>query len=211
MSHDSSLMNLIITGVGGQGNVLAARILASVALEEGYEVTVGDVYGITQRGGSVASHVRWIKGRPLSPSVPQNSLDILLAFEPLEALRVLTKYGNKETQAIVNDTPTIPIGAQSGRFDYPDLADVWDALRSLAGDLRIVKATSIAQELDNIQVLNMVMLGALCGSGFVPLRIKTFEKTIKSLISKRFVEIDLSALKAGYESLKANRGKLSYV
>jgi indolepyruvate ferredoxin oxidoreductase beta subunit len=202
MSPDLDLTNVIITGVGGQGNVLAARILASVALEEGYEVTVGDVYGITQRGGSVASHVRWIKGRPLSPSVPQNSLDILLAFEPLEALRVLTKYGNSETQAIVNDTPVIPIGAQIGRFEYPDLADVWEVLRSLANELRIIKATSIAQELGNIQVLNMVMLGALCGSGFVSFGLKIFEKTIKNLISKRFVEIDLSALKAGYDSIK---------
>lgn len=204
MSGNRGMTNLIITGVGGQGNVLAARVLASVALAEGYEVTVGDVYGITQRGGSVASHVRWIKGRPLPPSVPQNSLDILLAFEPIEALRMLTKYGNRETVAIVNDTPTIPIGAQIGRFDYPGLTDVWKVLRRLSSDLKILKATSIAHELGNIQVLNMVMLGALCGSGFVPLGIKTFKKTIKSLVSKRFVEIDLSALKAGYESIKSN-------
>jgi len=196
------MTNVIITGVGGQGNVLAAKILASVALEEGYEVTVGDVYGITQRGGAVASHVRWTGKHPLPPSVPKNSLDILLAFEPLEALRILTKYGKKETQTIVNETPVIPIGAQIGRFAYPALADIWEALHKLADELRTIKATSIAQELGNVQVLNMVMLGALCGSGFVSFRLKTFENTIKTLISRRFVDIDLAALNAGYESIR---------
>ncbi|MBW2066973.1 MAG: 2-oxoacid:acceptor oxidoreductase family protein, partial [Deltaproteobacteria bacterium] len=75
--------NLIITGVGGQGNVLAAKVLAGVALSRGFEVTVGDVYGLTQRGGSVASHVRWAKDRPLPPLVPKGALDVLVAFEPL--------------------------------------------------------------------------------------------------------------------------------
>ncbi len=208
MIHDEELTNLIITGVGGQGNVLAARLLALVALAEGYEVTVGDVYGITQRGGSVASHVRWRKGNPLPPSVPQNSLDILVAFEPMEALRILTQYGNENTVAIVNETPTIPIGVQIGRFEYPSITDIWDGIRNLTMDLRLVNASSIASELGNIQVLNMVMLGALSGSSFIELRIDTFEKTIKSIISKRFVEIDLSAFKAGYNSVKTNRSEI---
>jgi len=204
MSCASDLTNVILTGVGGQGNVLAARILASVALAEGYEVTVGDVYGITQRGGSVASHVRWIKGNPLPPSVPQHSLDVLLAFEPLEAVRVLKKYGSKETRVIVDDTPVIPIGAQIGRFDYPDPVDIKETLRHLANEVKIIKATSIAKETGNIQVLNMVMLGALCGSGFVPFELRAFENKVESFISKKFLRIDLDALRSGYDFVKAD-------
>jgi indolepyruvate ferredoxin oxidoreductase beta subunit len=197
--------SLIITGVGGQGNVLAARLLASALLAEGYEVTVGDVYGLTQRGGSVASHMRWIKGRtPLPPLVPQNSLDILVAFEPLEGLRVLTQFGKEGTVAIVNDTPVMPIGVQSGRFAYPDLPELLDGLRDLTREIRLVDATSIAQKLGNVQALNMVLLGALLGSGFISLGIDVFEKTLESLISKTYFDINLLAFRQGIDLTKTN-------
>lgn len=202
MSREKESANSIITGVGGQGNVLAARLLASVALAEGHEVTVGDVYGLTQRGGSVASHVRWIKGKPLSPLVPQNSLDILVAFEPLEGLRVLTQFGNQDTVAIVNDTPIMPIGVQAGRFAYPNLPDLWDALRKLTRELNVVSATAIAQRLGDIQILNMVMMGALFGSGFISFGLDIFEKQIHSLVSKRYVDSDLFAFKEGIKITK---------
>lgn len=197
MSGEKESANVIITGVGGQGNVLAARLLASVALAEGYEVTVGDVYGLTQRGGSVASHVRWIKGKPLPPLVPQHSLDILVAFEPLEGLRVLSQFGNQDTVAIVNDTPIMPIGVQAGRFTYPDLPELRNALRRLTRELRVVSSTATAQRLGNIQILNMVMIGALFGSGFISLEPNIFEKQIHALVSKRYVDKDLLAFNEG--------------
>jgi indolepyruvate ferredoxin oxidoreductase, beta subunit len=197
MNSREKASNLIITGVGGQGNVLAASLLASVMLAEGFEVTVGDVYGLTQRGGSVASHVRWTKRTPLPPLVPHNSLDILVAFEPLEALRILTQFGKKDTVAIVNDTPLMPIGVQTGRFNYPDLAELWDTVRSLTREFMQVSATSIAQRLGDIQVLNMVMMGALAGSGFIELREEAFEKGIRSSVSSKYLEMDLSAFREG--------------
>ena len=202
MSSEQEMTNIIITGVGGQGNILAASLLASVALAEGYEVTVGDVYGLTQRGGSVASHIRWTKGKTLPPLVPQNSMDILIAFEPLEALRILIQFGNEDTVAIVNETPIMPIGVQAGRFVYPKLPDLWKALQSLTKLFKVVRGTSIAQKLGNLQVLNMVMMGALVGSGFIKLRKDSFEKTILSSVSKKYVEINLSAFREGIEILK---------
>ena len=202
MSLDENKTNLIITGAGGQGNVLAARLLASVALDEGYHVTVGDVYGLTQRGGSVASHVRWTKGETLPPLVPQNSLDVLVAFEPLEALRILTLFGKDQTVAIVNDSPILPIGVQAGRLKYPDLDDLWEALRCLAKQLRLVAGTSIARRLGDIQVLNMVMLGALVGSGFMKISKDAFEKAIRSLVSKEYADIDLLAFREGLKLVR---------
>jgi indolepyruvate ferredoxin oxidoreductase beta subunit len=202
MSVDEDRANLIITGVGGQGNVLAARLLASVALAEGYTVTVGDVYGLTQRGGSVASHVRWTKGEPLPPLVPQNSLDVLVGFEPLEALRILTQFGKEDTVAVVNDAPIMPIGVQAGRFSYPNLSDLWDALRSLTKQLKVVNATSVATKTGNIQALNMVMIGALVGSEFIKLEREIFRKTIRSIISNRYVDINLSAFEEGIQLVK---------
>jgi indolepyruvate ferredoxin oxidoreductase beta subunit len=204
MCPDENVTNLIVTGVGGQGNVLAARLLASVALAEGYEVTVGDVYGLTQRGGSVASHVRWTKGNPLPPLVPQHGLDILLAFEPLEALRVLTQFGHEDTRGIVNMTPIVPIGVQTGRFEYPEASRLSDALRGLTRTLRLVDATAVARRLGNIQVLNMVMLGALFASGFITLRDKVFEDTIVSTVAPKHLPINQAAFRAGLGMVNPN-------
>lgn len=183
--------------------------MASVALAERYEVTVGDVYGLTQRGGSVTSHVRWTKGKPLPPLIPQNSLDILVAFEPLEGLRVLTQFGREDTVVIVNGTPIMPIGVQTGRFEYPDLPELWNGLRRLTKELRLVDATSIAQKLGNIQVLNMVMLGVLFGSGSIRLRIDILEKTLASLISRRYAKTNLSAFRGGIGLVESRQSSVT--
>jgi len=202
MIHLPAPMNLIITGVGGQGNVLAARLLASVILAQGSEVTVGDVYGLTQRGGSVASHVRWTSDAPLPPLVPRDSLDIVLAFEPMEGLRILSQFGNTNTKAIVNETPVTPIGVQAGRFNYPELDDLYRSLKNCTAEIRMVKATDTARKLGNIQVLNLIMLGALVGSGFIGNGMGLFEETIKTMIPERYIEINLKALQEGIRLLK---------
>ncbi|MCF8061825.1 MAG: 2-oxoacid:acceptor oxidoreductase family protein [Deltaproteobacteria bacterium] len=189
--------NVVITGVGGQGNVLAARLLAAVALAEGLEVTVGDVYGLTQRGGSVASHVRWTEGHPLPPLVPQGALDILVAFEPLEALRIQSQFGRPETAALVNESPVMPIGVQAGRFPYPDAAALWSLLDRMTGSCRRVAGSETARALGNVQALNTVMLGALCGSGLVGFEAGAFEETIRSELPARFVDLNLEAFKRG--------------
>ncbi len=195
----TSVTNMIITGVGGQGNVLAARLLAEVVLQEGNEVAVGDVFGLAQRGGSVASHVRWTKGKILPPLVPAQSLNILLAFEPLEALRVLTAYGCENTLVIVNNAPVMPIGVQAGRFKYPVLDKLWQGIEDLSGQAIIVGATDMAREVGEIQALNMVMLGALAGSGFTDLQKETFLNVIKAEIPPKHLEKNLIAFAKGME------------
>jgi indolepyruvate ferredoxin oxidoreductase beta subunit len=203
MSHLPSPMNLIITGVGGQGNVLAARLLASAILSQGLEVMVGDVYGLTQRGGAVASHVRWTCGEPLPPLVPRNCLDIVLAFEPMEGLRVLSQFGNKDTKAIVNETPVIPIGVQSGRFTYPKQDDLFQSLKNCTSAIRLVKATDAARRLGSVQVLNLIMLGALLGSGFIGGGAALFEDFIRANIPKRYVEINVRAFQEGVKLVQS--------
>lgn len=200
---DNKATNLIITGVGGQGNVLAARLLASAFLAEGYEVTVGDVYGLTQRGGSVASHVRWRNKGTLPPLVPSRSLDILVAFEPLEALRILDRYGNKKTTAVVNETPIMPIGVQTGRFKYPNLRKLQEGLDLLTDKLLMVKATTIARELNQLQVLNMVMMGALIGSGITNLKSENFTRVLCCNVPEKLIDINLKAFEMGIEASKS--------
>ena len=190
-------INLIITGVGGQGNVLAAKLLASAILSQGMEVTVGDVYGLTQRGGSVASHVRWTRGEPLPPLVPRDSLDIVLAFEPMEGLRIINQFGYTGTKAIVNETPVIPVGVQAGRVEYPETDDLRASLQICTAELLMVNGTDAAHKIGHIQVLNLVMLGALVGSGWIGSGIEFFENTIRDLIPETYLERNLRAFRLG--------------
>ncbi len=190
-------MNVVITGVGGQGNVLAARLLATVALEQGLEVTVGDVYGLTQRGGAVTSHVRWSEDRLLPPLVPQGALDILVAFEPLEALRVQHRFGHTHTAALVDESAILPIGAQAGRFSYPDEKALWSLLTEATGTCQRVPGSHAARALGNIQVLNTVMLGALCGSGLTGFEAGAFEETLRNELPAGFIDLNLESFRTG--------------
>ncbi len=192
--------NLIITGVGGQGNVLAARLLGETAISEGYDVSIGDIFGLSQRGGSVASHVRWTtKGKCIAPIVPRFSLNILIGLEPLDALRILTKYGSPKTVAIVNEKPIVPIGVQAGRFSYPDTDELLDGIKGLTKTLLVVDASTLAIKLGNIKVVNMIMLGALAGSSFSMLHKDSFIKVIEERFSGEILEINLRAFQEGYK------------
>lgn len=194
--------NIIITGVGGQGNVLAARLLAVAALEAGMEVSVGDVYGLTQRGGSVASHVRWSTQRRLPPLVPKGKLDVLVAFEPMEALRMQTQYGRRDTVVLVNDEPVLPIGVQAGRFEYPDWQRLSEMINKISGRVWMVPGSRAARELGNIQVLNSIMIGSLLASGVTGLNQADFEAIIISQIPKKHASLNLKAFRRGRELIK---------
>ena len=204
MSTLPSRCNLIITGVGGQGNILAAKVLAAAILAQDLEVTVGDVYGLSQRGGAVASHVRWQPDRPLPPLLPAEGLDVLVAFEPMEGLRILEQFGNRETVAIVNASPIPPIGVQAGRFVYPDYADLVKALKENTRALKIVGATDAAITLGNIQVLNIVMMGALYGTRFIGDGVEYFEEALRFSVREKFVDLNLEAFAAGRKLVDAS-------
>lgn len=197
MKDLSAHCNLIITGVGGQGNILSAKVLAAAILAQGMEVTVGDVYGLSQRGGAVASHVRWHPDTALPPLVPQGKLDVLVAFEPMEGLRILEQFGSRDTVAVVNASPIPPIGVQAGRFVYPDYADLVKALGNNTRELIIVKATDAAITLGNIQILNIVMMGALYGTGHIGEGVDFFKEALRSSVRRKFVDLNLKAFAAG--------------
>ncbi|HQP41778.1 MAG TPA: 2-oxoacid:acceptor oxidoreductase family protein, partial [Smithella sp.] len=116
--------NIIITGVGGQGNVMASRVLAGMLVNAGFIVTIGETFGMSQRGGSVMSHLRVSSSSVLSPQIPQGRGDIVIALEPVEALRVLTKYGNPDVAVLTNSRMVYPMGVITGEFTYPTIEEV---------------------------------------------------------------------------------------
>ncbi len=199
-------INTIITGVGGQGNVLAAKLFAAASLVDGWEVSVGDVYGLSQRGGSVASHIRCSRKRAMPPLIPERSLDLLLAFEPLEALRILTQYGNKQTIVVTNNQAVAPIGVQAGRFAYPDINEIHALIKNMSRRVFWISGTKIAKDLGNIQLLNTVMTGALFAAGQVVFQAELFEDQIHKTISQGYVSKNIDAFRQGQNALSADNG-----
>jgi len=198
-------INMIITGVGGQGNVLAAKLFAAAALEDGWEVSVGDVYGLSQRGGSVASHIRCSRENTMPPLIPEGSLDLLLAFEPLEALRIQTQYGNMETSVVTNNQPVAPIGVQAGRFAYPDINEIHALLKNMSRQVFWIPGTEIAKDLGNIQLLNTVMTGALFAAGQVVFQAGLLEDQIHKTIPQGYVPKNIDAFRQGQNALAADK------
>lgn len=174
-------INLIITGVGGQGNILASQLTATAAIGEGFFASIGETYGASQRGGSVMSHVRFSKEFQYGPLIPSGEADIILGFEPLETLRVLVDYGNDGTQVIFNPRPNYPISVLSGQQKYPPVEELMGRIKELAASAKVVKATELASELGTLVAQNVIMVGALAASGLLPVPLPAFEQTISGL------------------------------
>lgn len=183
---------VLIAGIGGQGNILASRILASAAIKEGLSVRIGETYGASQRGGSVVSHVK-LGHNVHSPLVPRGYADIILGFEPLETLRIATEYAGFNTKTIVNTRPII-----SGIFHYPSLDSILKELNQQHGVLYSLNATEeIFNKFGTVRVLNIFMLGIVHGLGILPISRESFENAISSNVREKYVAINLEAFEEG--------------
>jgi indolepyruvate ferredoxin oxidoreductase beta subunit len=193
--------NIIITGVGGQGNVMASRVLAGMLVNAGFIVTIGETFGMSQRGGSVMSHLRISSTSVLSPQIPQGRADIIIALEPVEALRVLVKYGNPDVAVLTNSRMVYPMGVITGDFTYPSLDEIKSAIDKLTAHNLLIDATSVAVELGNPVLSNIVMIGALAGASLLPIDRRAFEKEITKSMPAEKRQINLTAFDAGTKML----------
>ena len=193
--------NIIITGVGRQGNVMASRVLAGMLVNAGSIVTIGETFGMSQRGGSVMSHLRVSSSSVLSPQIPQGRGDIVIALEPVEALRVLTKYGNPDVAVLTNSRMVYPMGVITGEFTYPTIEEVKSMFEKISAKNWIIDATSVAVELGNPVLSNIVMIGALAGTSLLPIDRRAFEKEIAKTIPAGKHQINLKAFDAGVKML----------
>ncbi len=196
-------LNVIVTGVGGQGNVLASQVLAAAAVEAGYRVSIGETFGASQRGGSVMSHVRISRDRTYGPLIPRGRAHLIVGFEPLETLRILMDYGNPETVVVMNDRPNYPIGCLLGEEKYPDPHLIVEAVNRLAAKNHVLPATELAKEAGNSMAANMVMTGALSGSGLLPFGGDRFTGVIETLFSGEVRDLNMRAFQKGTEAVQA--------
>ncbi len=191
--------NLIITGVGGQGNVLASKVLANMLVNKGLQVTVGETFGASQRGGSVMSHMRISGVSGWSPQIPKGRAHMIIALEPIEALRVLSIYGNPETDAVVNSRPVYPVGVISGEQEYPELEKISQWLEEFSRNHWILPATDEAVKLGAPILGNIILIGALAGIGVLPVEREGFAKVISKIMPGGKLEINLEAFDIGRE------------
>jgi len=185
--------NFLVTGVGGQGTVLASDILAAVGLAAGYEVRKSDVLGLAVRGGSVISHIRWGQ-RVYSPIIPEGRVDVLVAFEYLEGLRWLNQLKPDGT-VLVNRQRIFPVIVSAGEADYPSSTEILTALRNAVPKVYLVPGLQVAQELGNTRVLNIVLLGAL--SGLLEVAPEVWGSVIKERVPAKVADLNVQAFWRG--------------
>ena len=190
---------LVFIGVGGQGNLLASRLLGEAAISLGIPTVVSEIHGMAQRGGIVESAV--LLGDVTSPIVSSAEADVLIGFEPLETLRALNKC-NKDTVVITNTHPLPPFTVAIGQGVYPPVEESLKLIRNKTRRVIALDGNAIAESVGNALSLNMVMLGALIGSGTIPIGAEAMKKILSTSTKKAFLESNLKAFDMGME--KAN-------
>ena len=186
--------DIMICGVGGQGTVLASKIIAASAMDEGNAVHSAETIGMAQRGGPVTSHVR-IGEDAFSPLIPVGGADLLIAVEPSEAVRNL-KYLKKDGFVIVNRVPVKPTSL-SGAAEYDGKAEI-DFLRSECRCL-VVDSDELCAPFGSSKFFNVAVLGAAAGTGELGISAETIRGEIVSIVPERFQEKNLAAFAAGYK------------
>lgn len=194
-------LNLLIAGVGGQGIVLAATILANAAVKKGTKVRAADTFGAAQRGGAVLSHIR-IGSEVYGPLVPEGRCDVLLGFEPIEALRAGEKYLSSKSYVLINTKPIFSVDVTTGKATYPPIKRIVESLKNIAKEVVTIEATNLAVRTGNVVSTNVVMLGGLSASGRIPLTTEDIKDSIREIIPKRKQEMNLRAFDFGAKAIE---------
>lgn len=188
--------SIMIVGVGGQGTLLASRLLGAALLSENYDVKVSEVHGMSQRGGSVVTYVKYGE-EVFSPIVREGQADFILAFEQLEAARWLP-FLKKGGTIIANSQKIDPMPVVIGNAQYPE--GVLDAIRATGADLVEADALSLAVEAGSPKAVNVVLIGVMAARMDLPYAV--WEKAIRETVPEKFLEMNLKAFKLGFESAK---------
>jgi len=188
-------VNFLITGVGGQGTVLASDVMAAVGLAAGYDVKKSDILGLAVRGGGVVGHVRWGE-RVHSPIVPEGRVDYLLAFEILECLRWLNQV-RPEGTVMINQQEIHPVTVTGGFATYPDKQTMDKSLQAATPNVYHIPGLDMARQLGNARVLNVVLLGSL--SMMLSVKPEIWEKVLRERVPSRFIDLNLRAFHQGRE------------
>ena len=191
--------NVVITGVGGQGILTAANLLGWAALHAGYKVRVGEVHGMSQRFGSVIAYVRF--GEDVyGAMVPEGKADVILAFEPVEALRYIN-YLREGGLVIANSNPIPPVQVSMGLATYPSMEEIKRIIEGdFKGRLITLDAEKLALEAGNVITTNVVLIGALTQTPGFPLSAEHVKEVIRLSVPKKAVDVNMRAFELGVKA-----------
>jgi indolepyruvate ferredoxin oxidoreductase, beta subunit len=195
--------NVLLVGVGGQGVLLAARVIGECALRQGHQVVMSEVHGMAQRGGSVSAIVRF-GDEVLSPLIPLGGADVIIAFEPVEMYRALP-FAHACTKIISDTSCVIPMSVTSGGGEYPATDDLIGAARNAGLSVLAFDATSLAKQAGSSMSGNSVLLGAAAEAGVLPLSKESLLATLIDTVPIRHREMNTKAFEMGAEAAKKGR------
>jgi indolepyruvate ferredoxin oxidoreductase beta subunit len=193
-------INIIICGVGGQGVVLMSELLGQSSVRAKVAVKGSEVLGMAQRGGSVFSNLR-LGGETAAPMTPEGKCDVLIAVEPSEALRNIN-YLAKNSIVVLNTTTVMPYTVYLGKSGYPTQAQIMEKLKKVTERIIPLDASGLAKEAGSLQSANVVMLGALFGTGLLPVKEENAKEAILSRFKAKVGEINIKAFDLGFKYVK---------
>jgi len=194
-----NIYKIHLIGVGGQGTVKASTIVGEAAMKKGLNVVMSEVHGMAQRGGTVVTELKI--GEAHSPLIEEGAADLLIAFEPAEALRALDKI-NEESFVIINSSPIVPFTVSLGISEYPELSSVFRELKTKIKNLLIIDAQKIAKEAGSIISENMVLLGAATAIPNFPIEKDLVIKSMRENLPPKSIETNLKAFENGFAEVK---------
>jgi indolepyruvate ferredoxin oxidoreductase beta subunit len=201
IGNRSNTINVAITGVGGQGVLTLAEILAKAALADSLNVRVGEIHGMAQRGGHVVCTVRIGDGAK-GPIVDPGTADLLVGFEPIETLREIKTIA-EDGCVLLSSHIQYPVAVSMGEAEYPDHEEIISGIKKFTGRILEVDAMALAQKAGSSLSLNMVMLGGIIGTGITPIKKKTALEIVRSTFPKKFESINVQALELGMQAIES--------
>ncbi len=187
--------NILLTGVGGQGTILAAKMLTIGLMESGYDVKMSEIHGMSQRGGSVTSQVRYSKDRVYSPVIEKGTADIIVSFEKMEALRNLEYLKPEGGTVVINNVEIPSMTVLTGAEQYTQ--GIEDIIAEKAGKVIAIDATAKAAELGSEKAANVILLGTLVKS--MGLTDIDWDAIVRKTVKPKFIDLNLAAIRAGME------------
>ena len=191
---------LIMVAVGGQGNLLASKVLGEAALISGVQVRMSEIHGMAQRGGVVESAI--VFGEATSSIISDGEADILMGFEPAETLRALNRC-SKDTKVITNTATLPPFTVSIGKGVYPDVENIKELLKAKCASLIAIDAMKLAKEAGSPMSVNIVLLGALVRSGSLGFTKENMIEAIKRRTKKSFLDMNLNAFELGFKAAQS--------
>ena len=188
--------SIYICGVGGQGIIKTSTIIGEAAMNQGLDVVMSEIHGMSQRGGSVSTELKI--GGYNSSIIPNQSADMLLSFEPVETIRGLDKV-DKDSKIVFNTHPIIPSSSDKA---YPSVGKITDALKENFNNVLPIDGTKLALEAGSVLALNMVLLGAVTADDNFPLSKESVIDAMKNNLKPKFHDMNLKAIESGYEWIK---------